>query len=83
MSLLVGCPGPGGFLSGGVFVWGGLFPRGSFARGHFLPGGLLDGAFFSGGAFVRGGDTFVRGAYVRSPKFNAYTNRVGFLCLPS
>ena len=23
----------------------------------------------------------VRGAYARSPKFNAYTNRLGFLCL--
>ena len=26
---------------------------------------------------------FVRGAYARSPKFNAYTNRLGFLCLAS
>ena len=43
MSPFVGCPGPGGFLSGGAFV------RGSFARGHFWPGGFL-----SGGAFVRG-----------------------------
>jgi len=34
MSPLVGCPGPGGFLSGGAFV------RGSFARGDFCPGGL-------------------------------------------
>jgi len=25
----------------------------------------------------------VRGAYARSPKFNAYTNRLGFLCLVS
>jgi len=25
----------------------------------------------------------VRGAYARSPKFNAYTNRLGFLCLAS
>jgi len=23
----------------------------------------------------------VRGAYARSPKFNAYTHRLGFLCL--
>ena len=38
-----------------------------------------------GGIFVRGGllpgGTFVRGAYARSPKFNAYTNRLGFLCV--
>ena len=36
-------------------------------------------------ACLRGG-TFVRGAYARSappPKFNAYTNRLGFLCLAS
>ena len=26
------------------------------------------------------GGTFVRGAYARSPKINAYTNRLGFLC---
>jgi len=25
----------------------------------------------------------VRGAYARSPKFNAYTHRLGFLCLAS
>jgi len=25
----------------------------------------------------------VWGAYARSPKFNAYTNRLGFLCLAS
>jgi len=25
----------------------------------------------------------VRGAYAPSPKFNAYTNRLGFLCLAS
>ena len=29
------------------------------------------------------GGIFVRGAYARSPKFNAYTNRLGFLCLAS
>jgi len=34
------------------------------------------GGFLSEGAFVRG-------AYARSPKFNAYTNRLGFLCLAS
>ena len=45
MSPLVGCPGPGGFLSGGTFVRGGLMP---------VP-----------------------------PKFNAYTHRLGFLCLAS
>jgi len=42
MSPLVGCPGPGGFLSGGAFVRGllpgGLFPRGIFVRGSFVRG---------------------------------------------
>jgi len=33
------------------------------------------------GIFVRG--AFVRGAYARSPKFNAYKHRLGFLCLAS
>ena len=44
---------------------------GIFVRGCFCPGGLLPGG------------TFVRGAYVLPPKFNAYTNRLGFLCLAS
>jgi len=35
----------------------------------------------SGGFLSRG--AFVRGAYARCPKFNAYTNRLGFLRLPS
>jgi len=37
--------------------------------------------FLAGGIFVRG--SFVRGAYARSPKFNAYMHRLGFLCLAS
>ena len=88
MSPLVGCPGPGirpivrGCFCPGVFCSGGLFPRGSFARGHFWPGGLLAGWIFVRGGFRPGG-TFVRGAYARSPKFNAYTHRLGFLCLAS
>jgi len=78
MSLLVGCPGPGGFLSGGAFVRlisllpGGLFPWGSFARGDFWLGGFL-----SGGAFVRGG-LLSGGLMPVLPKFNAYTHRLGF-----
>ena len=50
---------------------GGFLSGGSFARGNFFPGGLLPGG------------TFGRGAYARPPKFNAYTNRLGFLCLAS
>ena len=42
MSPLVGCPGPGGLISGGAFV------RGVFVRGDFFPGGLLPGALLSG-----------------------------------
>ena len=34
MSPLIGCPGPGGFLSGGAFV------RGVFCPGDFCPRGL-------------------------------------------
>jgi len=51
MSPLVGCPGPGEFLSGGCF-----------ARRDFFPGGLLPGSTF-GRTFGRG--IFVRGAVVR------------------
>ena len=29
------------------------------------------------------GGIFVRGAYAVPPEFNAYTNRLGFLCLAS
>ena len=39
MSPVVGCPGPGGFLSGGAFVQG-LFPGGTFSPGVFCPGTL-------------------------------------------
>jgi len=67
---------PGGLLAGGTFGRGGLlagfiFVREGFRPGDFCPGGLLPGG------------TFVRGAYALSPKFNAYTNRLGFLCLAS
>ena len=41
------------------------------AAGHFFPGGLLAGGFLSGGLMPV------------PPKFNAYTNRLGFLCLAS
>jgi len=51
MSPLVGCPGPGGFLSGGAFVRGvfcpgGLLAGGIFVRECFCPGGLLPGGTF-------------------------------------
>jgi len=71
--------GAGEFLSGGAFVrgvfcLGGLFPRGSFARGDFWPGG---------GSFVQGGDFCPGGLCPPPPEFNAYTHRLGFLCLAS
>jgi len=81
MSPLVGCPGPRDFgpgvLLSGFFCPGGLFPMGSFARGHFWPGGLLAGGNFCPGVLLSGGLMPV------PPKFNAYRNRVGFLCLAS
>jgi len=86
---------PGGTFSPEVFCPGALLAGGEFWPGGFLsggdafvfcPGDLLPGGFLSGGAFVWGvfcpGD-FCPGAYARSPKFNAYTHRVGFLCLAS
>ena len=47
------------------------------AAGHFFPGGLLAGGSFARGTFVRGGLMPV------PPNFNAYTHRLGFLCLAS
>ena len=65
MSPLVGCPGPGGFLSGGAFV------RGVICLGDLLPGVICPGDFFPGvfcpGTLLAGG-TFVRGAYAHSPQ---------------
>jgi len=76
MSPLVGCPGPGGLLSGGAFArvhfWpGGLLAGGIFVRGVFCPGGLFPrgfcpGVLLSGGLLPRG--TFVQGAYAHSPQ---------------
>jgi len=43
------------------------------AAGHFLTrGDFCPGVFLPGGTFVRG---------PVPPKFNAYTHRLGFLCL--
>ena len=50
---------------------------GYLAAGHFFPRGLLAGGFLSGGAFVWGGLLPV------PPKFNAYTHRLGLLCIAS
>ena len=46
-------------------------PGGTFGRGDFWPGGFLSGVLLSGGLMPV------------PPKFNAYTNRLGFLCLAS
>jgi len=79
MSPLVGCPGPGGFLSGGAFVWG-----------VFCLGALLAGGIFVRGGFVRGrgllpGETFVRGAYAHSPQVQCVyaPSRLSVRCLAS
>ena len=42
------------------------------AAGLFSPGDFWPGDFCPG--------DFCPGAYARSPKFNAYTHRLGFLC---
>jgi len=60
---------PGVLLSGGVFWPGGIFVRGAFVWGVFCPGALLAGGLLSGGLMPV------------PPKFNAYTHRLGFLCL--
>jgi len=61
--------------AGGDFCPGGLLPGGTFGLGDFWPGGFL-----SGSAYVRGG-LLSGGLMPVPPKFNAYTNRLGFLCL--
>ena len=60
------------YVAAGHFFPGGRsFGRGIFGRGCFCPGGLLPGW------------TFVRGLMPVPTKFNAYTHRLGFLCLAS
>ena len=68
---------PGVLLSGGVFCPGALLAGGTFGRGDFCPGGLLSGGVFCPGGLLSGG------LMLFPPKFNAYTNRLGFLCLAS
>jgi len=63
------------YVAACVCPWA-LFSRGSFGReifvrGCFCPGGLLPGGLLSGGFMPV------------PPKFNAYTHRLGFLCLES
>ena len=71
---------------------GGIFVRGSFARGTFSPGVFCPGALLAGGIFVRRcfcpggllpGGLLSGGLMPVPPNFNAYTNRLGFLCLAS
>jgi len=59
---------------------GGTFSRRSFARGDFCPGGLL----FGGGGLSGGllpGRLLSGGLMPVPPNFNAYTNRLCFLCI--
>ena len=60
---------------------------GHFFPGGLFPGGLLAGGLLAGGAFVQGvfcpGELLSRGLIPVPPKFNAYTHRLGFLCLAS
>ena len=62
---------PGGLLDGGTFGRGDFWPGGIFVREGFRPGGLLPGGLLSGGLMPV------------PHKFNAYTHRLGFLCLAS
>ena len=61
-------------FSPGVFWPGALLAGGIFVREGFRPGGLLYGGSFARGGLLSGGLMPV------PPKFNAYTNRLGFLC---
>jgi len=69
------------YVAAGHFFPGGLLPGSTFVRGDFWPGDFCQGVLLSGGSFARG--DFCPGAYARSPNFNAYTHRLGFLCLAS
>ena len=60
---------------------GHFFPGGPLGGG-FCPGGLLPGGTFSPGVFCLGG-LLSGGLMPVPPKFNAYTHRLGFLCLAS
>jgi len=68
----------------------GHFWPGVFCPGDFFSGGLLPRALLAGGLFVREGfcpGVFCPGGLLSgglmpvSPNFNAYTHRLGFLCL--
>jgi len=50
---------------------GWIFVRGCFCPGSLLPGGLFPAGLLPGGLMPV------------PPKFNAYTHRLGFLCLAS
>ena len=52
------------------------------AAGHFFSGDLLAGGIFVWGCFCPGG-LLSGGLMPVPPKFNAYTHRLGFLCLAS
>ena len=58
-----------------------FFPGSPGVRGVFCPGALLAGGTFGRGDFWPG--ALLSGGLCPFPKFNAYTNRLGFLCLAS
>ena len=74
---LVGCTVRGR----GDFCPGVLLSRKSFARGNFSPGVIRPGDFWPGD-FCPGG-LLPGGLMPVPPKFNAYTHRLGCLCLAS
>ena len=59
------------YVAAGHFFPGGILAGGIFVRGCFCPGGLLPGGLLSGGLMPI------------PHKFNAYTHRLGVLCLAS
>ena len=70
------------YVAAGHFFPGGLLAGGTFGLGDFCPGGLFRGGAFVRGVFCPGGLLF-GGLMPVPPKFNAYTHRLGCLCLAS
>ena len=66
----------------GDFCPGVLLSGGTFFPGVFCPGALLAGGIFVLGRLLPGG-LLAGGLMPVPPKFNAYTHRLGFLCLAS
>ena len=71
MSPLVGCPGPGGFLSGGAFVWGPFArsPKFNAYTGLYAPSRLSVHRSVTDKQKDKLGPVAPRGVDPRSPNF--------------